>query len=79
MPDIFSYLEKLRAKPEHHRKKIAMRTTIVMTLAIFLIWASVMLNRFISTPAIINTEQSANELSAFESIVEQFTNFPKSE
>lgn len=83
---MYKYLDKVRQKPDHHKKRFALMVSSTVTMAIFAVWSfvmfgvpstgSVLADR--STERVSEEEHSpfeslrANTLSAFSSIKEDF-------
>jgi hypothetical protein len=54
-------LHKLHEKPEHHRKAIALGTSIAITLMIFGIWASTLPEKFSGVTGVAKETQKQLE------------------
>jgi amino acid permease len=63
---MFGLIEKLRNKSETHRHIVAISTSLVVTLAIFVVWMTIVFPSAITgKPVIANKENQAKPLSIF--------------
>lgn len=62
---MYQYIENLRKKPDHHKKKVALLAAGVVTGAMFIAWASVIFPS--NTQAILASAETANQSAVEQS------------
>lgn len=63
-----SYIERLRNKPDHHKRRIAMGLATFFTSLIFVVWLSVLLPQGSQTNVATNTGKKANADTPFSTL-----------
>ena len=56
---MFDFLEKLKAKQDHHKQAIAFSFSLGVTVIIFFIWVSVFFNKIGATTVVVTQEDIA--------------------